>query len=79
MASAPKRGKFIYEQVYEEDDLVHEVFFSELAEHIVRTELDSLAKHLDLPEDNWGFSQDFLIHDSSVYWVSNSAMKLHSG
>ena len=71
MATAPKRGKFIYEQVYEEDDLVDDVFFSELAKHIALNKLDSLAKHLDLPEAKFDFLQDFLTQGSSVGWVSS--------
>ena len=70
MATA-KRGKFIDEQVYEEDDLVDDVFFSELAKHIVLTKLVSLAKHLDLPEAKFDFLRRVMTKGSSVGWVSS--------
>ena len=72
MATASKRGKFIYEQVYEEDDLVDDVLFSELAKNIVLTKLVSLVKHLDLPEAKFDFLQDFMTQGSSVGWVSST-------
>ena len=53
MATASKRGKFLYE----EDDLVDDFFFNELAKHIVPTKLTSLAEHLDLPEAKFDFLQ----------------------
>ena len=74
MASAPKSGTFVYEHVYEDDDVVDDVFFSKLAKHIVLTKLDSLAKHLDLPESKFDFLQDFLAQGSSVQWVSSPKM-----
>ena len=72
MASASKRGKFMYEQVYEEDDLVDDFFFNELAKHIVPTKLASLVEHMALPEAKFDFLQDFLIQKTSVQWVSST-------
>ena len=71
MATVSKRGKFIYERDYEEDDLVDDVFFSELSKNIVLTKLVSPAKHLDLPEAEFDFLQDFMTQGSSVGWVSS--------
>ena len=70
MATPSKRGKFIDEHVYEEDDLVDDVFFSKLAKHIVLTKLDSLTKYLDLPEAKFDFLLD-LTRESSVQRVSS--------
>ena len=71
MASAPKRGKFIYEHVYEEDDMVDDIFFSKLAKHIALTKLDSLRKYLDLPEAKFDLLLD-LTRESSVQQVSST-------
>ena len=70
MTTAPKREKFLYE----EDDLVDDFFFDELAKHIVPTKLTALVKHLDLPEAMFEFLQDFLILNTSVQWVSITAI-----
>ena len=74
MATASKRGKFIYEQVYEEDDLVDDFFFNELAKHIVLSKLTALVEHLDLPEAKFDFLQDFLVQTTSVQWVSSTTV-----
>ena len=74
MATASKRGKFIYEQVYEEDDLVDDFFFNELAKHIVPTKLTSLVEHLDLPEAKFDLLQDFLVENTSVQRVSSTTI-----
>ena len=71
MAIPSKGGKFAYEHVYEEDDLVDDVFFSELAKHIALTKLDSLTKHLDLQAAKFDFLLD-LTRESSLQRVSST-------
>ena len=74
MATASKKGKFIFEQVYEEDELVDDFFFDQLAKHISATKITSFVEHLDLPEAKFDFLQDPLVLKTSVKQVSSTTV-----
>ena len=59
MATASKRGKFIYEQVYEENDLVDKSLFNVVSKHVNRDNINLFGLKFgeDLPIDPFGVKE----------------------